>query len=74
MRATKIVYSVVEVTLGSHLKMGAGCRRTNPVIRGWELSVPPPTSLPLISGEERGSGGWVMASDLINHVHVMRLP
>lgn len=27
---------------------GAGCRGTNPVIRGWELSAPP-----LISGEEK---------------------
>lgn len=52
----KLSVTLMRVTLGSYLKMGAGCGRTNQVIRGLELSVPPHPSLPPISGEERSGG------------------
>lgn len=54
MRATKIVCYIDEVTLGSYLKMGLVAGGPTK-IRGLELSVPPLTSLPPISGEERES-------------------
>ena len=64
-----------EVTFGKplgHLRRGLVARRTNFVVRGFQLSVLPPD----VQGGERG---WrlnqlSMANDLINHVYVMKPP
>lgn len=69
----KVVFCYVnEVTFGPHLRMGAGCRGANLVIRGLELSVPPPS----IWREERGSGltPSPVAVELVSHACVMKPP
>ena len=63
---------VSELTLGKHLGSRLVARRTNRVIRGWEISAPS-----LTSGEGRGAGNWFqspMANKLIDHAYVMKPP